>query len=271
MTKKAATKAATGEKSGKAKPKAAKANKPLAYHRDKGQDKTPSLPSAFLLFDASWQALKNNAGSIVGLVLMPFLASIPVFFIVILLAYGAASVDSSVSGADKPLGVGLAVMLVYLAMSVIVIIASAGMVVATISAARGKKTKFTEALKQGSKNFWRYFGLNVCISIVVLIGLVLLIVPGLFMLRRYFLAPYYLIDRKLGVFEAMEQSAAEAKRFGGIWDMLGVIFLICLLSFIPVIGTFVSLAFSVLYLCAPAIRYIQISKAAGYEPSESRV
>jgi hypothetical protein len=106
---------------------------------------------------------------------------------------------------------------------------------------------------------WRLFGLYIVIGIVVLVGLVLLVIPGLIMIRRYFMAPYVMIDRRVGIRQALDQSAELSKiNTGSVWGVIGVMFLIGLVNIIPIIGGLASFLLGSLYSVAPAIRYIQL-------------
>ena len=84
------------------------------------------------------------------------------------------------------------------------------------------------------------------------------------MLRRYYLAPYFLVDHDLDVFEAMRQSAAGSKKFSGpIWGLIGVDLLMGILGIVPVVKIFVSIP-QALYSFAPAKRYDELQKALSH-------
>jgi hypothetical protein len=110
---------------------------------------------------------------------------------------------------------------------------------------------------------WRMFGLYIVVAVVIFVGLLLFIVPGLIMIRRYFLSPYVMLDKKLGIRESMEESAALSKlNTGSIWGIVGVMLLIGLVNIIPIIGGLASFALGALYSVAPALRYLQLKKLA---------
>jgi uncharacterized membrane protein len=106
---------------------------------------------------------------------------------------------------------------------------------------------------------WRMFGLYILIGLYIFVGFILLIIPGLIMLRRYFLAPYVMLDTKCGITEAMERSAEISKPYSGyVWGIIGVMFLIGLLNAVPGIGWMFAFAFGMLYSVAPALRYQEL-------------
>lgn len=194
------------------------------------------LPSAFKLFSPSWKAVQLNIVTFIELILIPVMVSL-VF-----------SVLSRSRSASLTLG---------LVSDVIAFLFAPALIITQLKSIRGQTIDLSQALQEGLRFFWRYLGLIICMGFVIIIGLVLFIVPGLIMLRRYFLAPYYLIDKDLGIFEAMRMSAADSKPVSGaVWGVIGVSVLFGLLVFF-----LVGILLSVMYYCAPALRYQQIAKA----------
>jgi hypothetical protein len=108
---------------------------------------------------------------------------------------------------------------------------------------------------------WRMLGLYLVVSLYVTVGLILFIVPGLIMLRRYILAPYVMLDSKCGIKQAMEHSAEISKPYSGyVWGIIGVMFLIGLFNIIPGIGWMISFVLGFYYSAAPALRYQELKK-----------
>lgn len=108
---------------------------------------------------------------------------------------------------------------------------------------------------------WRMLGLYAAMAIIIGVGFILLIIPGLFMLRRYILAPYVMLDKRCGIADALERSAKLSKiNTGAVWGLLGVLFLISLLHIVPIIGGLASFVIGALYSVAPALRYNQLKK-----------
>jgi len=134
---------------------------------------------------------------------------------------------------------------------------------AQLDAVEGKRLDF-QILWQSVKQLGvRLFGLYIVMAVVIIIGLFLLIIPGVIFIRRYFLAPYVMLDKKVGIRESMETSAALSKRnTGSVWGVIGVMLLISLIGIIPIIGGLISFAIGCLYSVAPALRYQQLKKLA---------
>jgi hypothetical protein len=130
---------------------------------------------------------------------------------------------------------------------------------AQLEAAEGKNLDFGRLWAVTKELGWRMFGLYLLIGLYILVGFILLIIPGLIMLRRYFLAPYVMLDTKCGITEAMERSAEISKPYSGyVWGIIGVMFLIGLLNVIPGVGWMIAFVFGMFYSVAPALRYQEL-------------
>jgi hypothetical protein len=108
---------------------------------------------------------------------------------------------------------------------------------------------------------WRMLGLYLVMILYIVIGFILFIVPGFIMIRRYFFAPYIMLEKKNSIKEAMEESATMTKPFSGyIYSIIGVMTLIGIINAIPFIGWMISFILGLLYSVAPALRYLQIKR-----------
>jgi hypothetical protein len=108
---------------------------------------------------------------------------------------------------------------------------------------------------------WRMFGLYLVIGLYVFVGLILFIIPGLIMLRRYFLAPYVMLDTRCDIKEAMERSAEMTKPYSNyIWGIIGVMALIGLFNALPGVGWMIAFVLGMFYSCAPALRYQELKE-----------
>ncbi len=129
---------------------------------------------------------------------------------------------------------------------------------------KGKKPELAQLWPTVKKYGWRLLGLFLLVGVMVVCGLILLIVPGLIILRRYIMAPFVLIDQDLSISAALEESARLSKPYSGaIWGIIGVSFLCSLAGIIPVIGWIISFILSGLYQPAVAYRYLELKKIVG--------
>ena len=113
-------------------------------------------------------------------------------------------------------------------------------------------------------------GLNLLLAVIVLVGFVLIIVPGIILplilfTSRYYLANYYLMDRDLTIKEALRQSHHETKPVvGSIWGIIGVQLVFSavagLLNASFRLGVLVSVFIPLVCLYLPALRYREITR-----------
>jgi hypothetical protein len=218
---------------------------------DPKDNKSKELPGAFSLFQPSWEAIQVNLVTFIELVLVPLL------FVLV------GSIIKHATGAFLE-SVG----------EILAILFSPGIYLTQLKSVRKNTVDFSQAVKEGLHYFWRFFGLVICMFVIIGIGFLLLIVPGFFMLRRYILAPYYLLDRDMKIFDAMKASAEDSKEFSmAIWGLIGVevllgavlVILQALLGWIYIVG----LVFYYIYYCAPAVRYFEIKNATKTKTSTS--
>lgn len=132
---------------------------------------------------------------------------------------------------------------------------------AQLEGSEGKEViTFNNLWRTVKETGWRMLGLYIVVGLYILVGLILLIVPGLIMIRRYFLAPYVMLDKRpKTISEAMEISANLSKpNSGSIWGIIGVMFLLGLISIVPIIGWLASFVLGMFYSVAPALRYQEL-------------
>lgn len=70
------------------------------------------------------------------------------------------------------------------------------------------------------KPFWKFFGTSLLSAILIIVGFVLLIVPGVFLAILFMFVGYLVIERGLAPIAALKQSAALTK--GNRWQLLGL-------------------------------------------------
>ena len=219
---------------------------------DKEQTAAPQLPGAFELFKPSYEALMVNIWTFLGLVALPMAG----LLIGTMLLGGNSEGSATSMGALQGVGALIAV-----ASGLLTIIIAPAMPLVQIKSTQGKQITIGEALQGGLKFFWRFWGLSILVGLIIIVGFLLLIVPGIFMIKRYYLAPFYMYDKNTGIGEAMRTCAEDSKAFAGaIWGVIGVTLLINLPSIIPLFAI-VTMVLSIVYYCAPTLRYFQIKSA----------
>jgi uncharacterized membrane protein len=232
----------------------------------KRSSKSAPLPISSLdLFDISSSAVRENLSPFVILNLLP--ATIMLGSAIFNSRHVGRANSFSAFGAVSGLptyavstlaGVGIAIFVAVLIASLFIRVMLYGL---QLQAAKSKKPDLATLWEIAKKYWLRMLGLNLVVGFLILGGLLLLVVPGLIMLRRYFLAPYVLIDKDVSISEAMRISAKISKPYSGsVWGILGVSLLLSLPSFIPFIGGIISLILAVLYSVAPALRYEELKQ-----------
>jgi uncharacterized membrane protein len=212
--------------------------KPTASHHQ--------VPTAWGLFKPSYEALLFNLPTFIALAVMVAAAFIAVGLITHFVHLAIVS------------GGAVLVALVF------AVIVQAGLVVSELKSVRRTKISASEALNQGMYFAPRLLGLEIIFGLMTVIGLILLIVPGVIVINRYFLSQFHMVDQDLGIVDALKASAAESKGYAWkIWGVLAMVLLISLTRVIPYIGMIITIVLSILYICAQAQLYESIREARG--------
>lgn len=93
------------------------------------------------------------------------------------------------------------------------------------------------------KPFWKFLAAQLLSSIVVLIGFILLIVPGIIAILMYLFVPYLVIDKEFGPIEALKKSAELTR--GYRWELLLLVLFIVTLNILGALALLVGLLVSV--------------------------
>ncbi|MEK7168493.1 MAG: hypothetical protein AAB778_00600 [Patescibacteria group bacterium] len=76
-----------------------------------------------------------------------------------------------------------------------------------------------EIFRLGYKNMLKFFLISLVVGLIVLVGLVLLVIPAIMFGVWYSFSTWLVLDKNMGVFEALKQSKAMVK--GRFWKVLG--------------------------------------------------
>lgn len=210
------------------------------------------LPGAFDLFKPSIRVIQNNLAGFLILLAIPlllmFIGQGPSLF-------KPTTTQSSLMP-EGPFGIFLT--LGWLAS----LLATPGVILLQIKGTRRETLNWQEAFSKGLNHVLRLLGLGILMALVLFASFLLFIIPFFIVLPRLFMAPYYLIDRKMGIIESMKASWNDYKAHKGIWGIIGVSFLLGLATVVPFIGWIIAGVLTFLYSAAPAIRYEQIKNLA---------
>lgn len=128
-----------------------------------------------------------------------------------------------------------------------------GVAFAFLKAARGDKLE-TKDMFEAFKNYWNAVLASLLVFIIIIVGLILLIIPGIFFACKLAFTPYLVVDRKMAVMEALEESwrmtgghAWKVFLIGLLAIPICIAGLLCFIVGIIISIMWVSLAFASLY------------------------
>jgi multisubunit Na+/H+ antiporter MnhC subunit len=158
------------------------------------------------------------------------------------------------------IGGGLLILLLFMAVNFFFFVMGTSL---EVKSSAGKKPNFSELFNDGKKYFFPLLGLVIILAVVIGVGLLLLIVPGIIAIGRLAMAPYIMIDKKVGIEEAMKQSNELGKKyFGKIWAAILLMILVAIvtgiISAIPILGPLAGAAIAIAFSLILALRYREL-------------
>ena len=223
-----------------------------------------NLPSAFDLFTPSKEIVLNNIWIFGPLYAVPFIFWIHSWIWSPLpnqpTHWWQSTGDFSSGWTGGPLPTYGTFLVVGFSLLWLIIIGFLGTVAqimsqeAQLEAAQNKHLDFQRLWKVVKETGWRMLGLYIVSTLLVIVSLFTFT-------ARYFLAPYVMLEKRVGIREALYQSAELTKgKRGSVWGIIGVMILIGFVNIVPILGGLVSFALGGLYSLAPALRYQQLKK-----------
>src|SRR3989344_7542 len=225
-----------------------------------------TLASPVDLLAASYQLVKGNLNIFI------FIYSVPALFAILNFlnwftdhkktwsdsSFNPSSWVGFTSGVsvDTPAGLNSGLALLF---AVVVLIFSLLAVILTFRVAQGRHPDFGEIWEIFARRGFRLFLLEIAMAILIILGFILLIVPGVILIWRLFLAPYILLDQGTGVEESLRRSWQQTRGFG--WPIYSLILfgiLLGLSGIVPYLGPILSFLLALAYSCAAPLRYFEI-------------
>lgn len=93
------------------------------------------------------------------------------------------------------------------------------------------------------KPFWKYLGASILTGLIVAVGLVLLIVPGVIFALMFFFVKFIMIERELMPVEALKESARITS--GHKWALLGLLLFAIVINIVGALCLLVGLLVSI--------------------------
>ena len=97
-----------------------------------------------------------------------------------------------------------------------------------IRAARGEKVEIGDFFKIGFNKFGTLLGAGILIFLGVAIGLICFVLPGIYLMIRWFFVTQLIVDKNAGISEAFQQSGKMVSSI--FWEVLAVFILITVIE-----------------------------------------
>lgn len=171
------------------------------------------------VLERAFAAIRTNPGVILGLALI--VGAVPALIMTYLyVQLGLASPETFTSGAIS-LGTFIAAFLISgLISMVIAVLVQGALTRATVVASEGGKVSLGDSLSTGLKVVLPLIALAIVSTIGIMLGMILLIVPGIILGLMWSVAVPALVVERVGVFEALGRSRALTK--GAKWKIFGL-------------------------------------------------
>lgn len=156
------------------------------------------------LFKEAFDMMYQNIGLFLGILLVPVALS----FVAALM--GPTSAEQSVGIGPSP---------AYLVMSLISGIVNVFMAIAVILAIQNNSISVVEAYKQSTPFFLRYILMSILMFVLLFIGFLLLIVPGIILTVWFSFSTFVLVLERGGVVESLKKSREYVR--GRWWAVFG--------------------------------------------------
>ena len=137
-----------------------------------------------------WETFKNHAGY---------------FLIVMVILFGVSAIFGGIEDLLEDSNfVGFISLLSYL----VNVIIGMALVKIILEFLDGNAKPNWERVSSSSSLFWKYLGGTLLVSIIVIIGFILLIIPGIYFAIRFQFVSYLIIDKGLSPLDALRESTA---------------------------------------------------------------
>jgi hypothetical protein len=123
-----------------------------------------------------------------------------------------------------------------------------------LKAVRGERIEVKDIFIVFQRNYWNIVIANVVVGIIVGLGIVMLIVPGIIFACRLAFVPYLVVDREMDVMDALRVSWDMTRGYGGQIFLMGLLAIPVVLLGLLCVGVgvivsvmWISAAFAVMY------------------------
>lgn len=159
----------------------------------------------------------------IAMMLLPVLAALPTMIIILLMVGFKNSVAQAIFG--------LLLFISIIFVLVVAIISQSGLFI--VIKRNHEKIDFYQALKQGYAYAWRFFIINLAVSVFVFLWSLLLLIPGLIMAGYYAFAKWSLFDEKFESTAGLKRSKELIKDYW--WAVVGRLIILFLIVMVIMI------------------------------------
>lgn len=133
-----------------------------------------------------------------------------------------------------------------------------GILRVNLSFVDGKKPKFMDIFILNGRNLLNYLLGSILVGVIIVIGFILLIVPGIIFALKLQYVTYLIVDKKLGPIEAIKKSWSMTK--GHVWHLFVLLLAIIGVNILGTLALVVGLIITVpLSMVATAFVYRKLS------------
>lgn len=214
------------------------------------------------LLQPSWEAIKLNLGSIIGIYLVA---------LVVPAMLAAAGTVAFLVALKNGFSLGLILVLVLLSLAILALLflLAPAVIYILLQSARGKKVTVSKAYKKTWRRAPAVLAASLLTALAFLGGLVLFVIPGFIFATWFSFSPMIVVDEGIGAVEAMRRSKALVKNhLFEMWGMYSFSSAVNVLSIIPILGSVAAAALSLAYSAAQSVRYLQLIELQAGKPTK---
>jgi len=131
-----------------------------------------------------------------------------------------------------------------------------------LKAVRGERIEVRDIFVVFQKNYWNAVIANIVVGVIVGLGIVMLIVPGIIFACRLAFVPYLVVDREMDVMDALRVSWDMTRGYG--WQIFLMGLLAIPIVILGLIALFVGVFVSVMWISASfAVMYHSVALKDG--------
>jgi hypothetical protein len=179
-------------------------------HRPAAGTWTPTLIDAGDILNRSWEIFKGELGLMIAAILIafgiPFAINMAMSFVQQFAMMGMMGARGPGGNPNQAAGLILGFTLVSMVINfAIQQFMQAGLMVFMLRVARGGSPEISD-LFSGKQYFWRFFWGGLLLQVMIVVGFILLFIPGIILALMFWPMTYIIVDRNTGVLDSLQQA-----------------------------------------------------------------